>query len=304
MAFYVGLDSGGTKTECWLGDEQRVLARAMCGTAKLTRVGQEVATARMRSLLKEVSAQAGVGLDRLTRSCVGVAGFSIVEVREWAARTVGELASGEVLVVGDDEIALDAAFQGGSGILLIGGTGSAVVGRCGDGTKFTAGGWGPAIGDEGSGYWIGKEAVRRAFTELDRGRRIPLLDAIRVAWGWADVGGVVGFANARPGPDFAALAPVVVECAANGDAVARAVLESAGRELALQVETVWRRMRIHGETAAQVAYTGSVLEKIETVRSRMVETLAERYTELEVVDGAVNAIEGAMWRARGGRAAA
>jgi glucosamine kinase len=139
MAYFVGLDSGGTKTECWLGDETRVLGRAATGTVKLTRVSEEIATARMRELLTEVSDKSGVRLGDVARTCVGIAGFSIAEMRGWAQRTVGAMVGGEVTVCGDDEIALDAAFRGGAGILVIAGTGSAVLGRAGDGARFKAG---------------------------------------------------------------------------------------------------------------------------------------------------------------------
>ena len=130
---------------------------------------------------------------------------------------------------------------------MIGGTGSAVVGRCGDGTRFKAGGWGPGIGDEGSGYWIGREAVRRAFAAVDHGDECALLEAIRSAWGVEDIDGVVAYANARAGPDLSALTPVVVRCAEEGDAVAAGVLEDAGEELARQVGVVWQKMQAHGE---------------------------------------------------------
>lgn len=299
MAYFVGLDSGGTKTECWLGDETQVLARAQCGTVKLTRVGQELATGRLRELLAEVSQQSGVDLGAVARTCVGVAGFTIADVRDWALRVVGEMVGGEIEICGDDEIALDAAFRGGPGILVIGGTGSAVVGRSHDGAKFNAGGWGPGIGDEGSGYWIGKEAVRRTFRAVNRRGATNLLDAIRVAWGMPDVGGIVGFANARPGPDFAQLAPVVGACADAGDELAQRVLESAGQELAEQVNEVWERMKAHGETTARVAYTGSVVEKMARVREAM-RAHIQRRAGLSVMHAAVNSMEGAMWRARGG----
>ena len=300
MAYFVGLDSGGTKTECWLGDEREVLAQAVCETVKLTRVTLEVATERLHGLLREVSAQAGVPLEQITRTCVGVAGYSIVEVREWAWRVVGELVSGEILVCGDDEIALDAAFRGGPGILIIGGTGSAVVGRTRLGAKLTAGGWGPAIGDEGSGYWIGREAIRVAFQTLDRGGPTGLLEAIRAAWGAKDLADLVGFANQRPGPDYAMLAPVVAYRAEGGDEVAERVLLRAGIELSEQVAVVWRKMRERGESEAGVAYTGSVVEKIAPVRESMQRRIKASCPGLRVLDGAVKTMEGAMWRARGG----
>jgi glucosamine kinase len=300
LAYFVGLDSGGTKTECWLGDETQVLAQSVTGTVKLTRVTRDVATERLQGLLREVAAQAGVSLREVTRTCVGVAGFSILEVREWAFRVVGKMVAGEIIVCGDDEIALDAAFRGGPGILVIGGTGAVVVGRTRNGAKMTAGGWGPAIGDEGSGWWIGREAVREAFRALDRGEPTGLLDAIQRVWGARDLGEVVGLANQRPGPDFAALAPVVAQRAEGGDEVAEQVLICAGRELAEQVGVVWKKMQKAGDSAAWVAYTGSVLEKIAPVREAMKRRIAGNYAGLRVMEGAVKTMEGAMWRARSG----
>ena len=213
---------------------------------------------------------------------------------------MAEMVGGVVEVCGAEEIALDAAFRGGPGILVIGGTGSVVVGRTRAGAKVTAGGWGPAIGDEGSGWWIGREAVREAFRALDRGEPTGLLDAIRAAWGAKDLGEMVGFANQRPGPDFAALAPVVAYRAEGGDEIAERVLIVAGRELAEQVGVVWRKMQAAGDSSAGVAYTGSVLEKIAPVREAMKRRIAGNYAGLRVLDGAVKTMEGAMWRARGG----
>jgi glucosamine kinase len=298
MAYFLGLDSGGTKTECWLGDETQVLARRVTETVKLQRVSEEIATARLRGLLAEVSEAAGVPLSAITRTCVGIAGFSIPEVREWAQRTVGEMVGGALLVCGDDEIALEAAFSGGPGILVIGGTGAVVLGRSADGARFTAGGWGPMIGDEGSGFWIGREAVRKAFRAIDEGVETGLLEAIREAWGAADAGEVIGMANARPGPDFAALTHAVVRCAESGDPLAQRLLWKAGNELAKQVAMVWRRMQAHGQKAATVAYTGSVVEKIELVQARLRGRIAEECPGLRVASAAVSSLEGAMWKAR------
>ena len=298
MAYFVGLDSGGTKTECWLGDETRVFAKARAGTAKLTRVGREVAAERLRGLLREVAAEAGVDLHRVSRTCVGMAGYSIAEARELAASVVAGMVGGEVEVCGDDEIALDAAFRGGPGILVIGGTGSVVLGRCSDGTRISAGGWGPVAGDEGSGYWIGREAVRKAFRCYDDGTETGLLEAIRVAWGARDMGEVIGMANARPGPDFAALTRAVVACADAGDEIAARLLTKAGNELAKQVAMVWRKMGLRGEGPMSARYTGSVVERIGRVNARLKERVAEECVGLTVVDGAVNALEGALWRAR------
>ncbi|WP_049789272.1 BadF/BadG/BcrA/BcrD ATPase family protein [Granulicella tundricola] len=115
MGFYVGVDAGGTKTECWLGNETEVLGRATCGSVKLIRVGEEVAEARLRVLLGEVEAMAGVSLQEVTRTCVGLAGVSITSVREFVRRVITSSVGGDLEICGDEEIALDGAFRGGRG---------------------------------------------------------------------------------------------------------------------------------------------------------------------------------------------
>ena len=163
---------------------------------------------------------------------------------------------------------------------------------------MTAGGWGPAIGDEGSGFldWAGGDSGWR-FGSWIAGGSTGLLEAIRAAWGAKDLGDLVGFANARPGPDFASLAPVVAYRASESDEVAAAVLRRAGVELAEQVQVVWKRMQAAGQERGQVAYTGGVLEKIAEVREAMKRRI-EAEAGLSVREGAVKTMEGAMWRAR------
>jgi glucosamine kinase len=111
-------------------------------------------------MLVEVSQTAGVSLSDVTKTCVGIAGHVIPAVRQWAEREIGDAVGGDLLLAGDNEIALDGAFCGGPGILIIAGTGSNILGRAADGTMYHAGGWGPALGDEGSGFWIGQERCR------------------------------------------------------------------------------------------------------------------------------------------------
>ena len=246
MGLFLAIDAGGTKTRCLLADDKKILARASTGSVKLMRVTEEEATARLREMLAEVSAAAGQPLSGVTRTCIGLAGSTIEAVREWAEREIGSIASGDLVLCGDEEIALEGAFQGGPGILVIAGTGSNVMGRAADGTMYGAGGWGPALGDEGSGYWIGSEALRAGFWAKDRGVATILLEEIGESWGAKALGEIVEMANARPGPDFAALAPIVAKCAESGDDLAVAVLERAGDELAEQVALVALKMKESG----------------------------------------------------------
>jgi N-acetylglucosamine kinase-like BadF-type ATPase len=299
MSLFLAIDAGGTKTRCLLANESQVLGRATTGSVKLMRVGEAEASARLRAMLTEVSLAANVPLAEITQTCIGLAGVTIDAVREWAEREIRDVVGGNLLLAGDEEIALDGAFRGGPGILIIAGTGSNVLGRAADGAMYHAGGWGPALGDEGSGFWIGQEALRAGFWAKDRGVANILLKEIGEFWGANSLGEIVEMANARPGPDLPALAPIVARCADAGDELAIAVLERAGVELAEQVSLVALKMEESGsQREIEAAYTGSVLEHILLVRSAMVNALKTSSPNVKVVEGAVDSLEGALWRAR------
>jgi glucosamine kinase len=299
MSLFLAIDAGGTKTRCLLADESQVLARATTGSIKLMRVGEAEASARLQAMLTQVALTPGVGLSEVSQTCIGIAGITIEAVREWAEREIRKSVGGNLILAGDEEIAIDAAFHGGPGVLIIAGTGSNVLGRAADGAMYHAGGWGPALGDEGSGFWIGQEALRAGFWAIDRGISTNLLTEIGEFWGVKSLGEIVEMANARPGPDFPALTPVVVRCAEAGDELAAAVLERAGTELAEQVALVALKMQESGpHPQIEAAYTGSVLEHISRVRSAMIEALKASSPNIKVVEGAVDPLQGALWRAR------
>jgi N-acetylglucosamine kinase-like BadF-type ATPase len=282
----------------------RVLGQASGPTVKIMNVGEQAATESLRSVMREALGAAGVTGDSIVRTCFGLAGSSSTEVQEWAKRTLSELVSGDVILSGDEQIALDAAFRGGAGVLVIAGTGSHVTGRCADGTTVGAGGWGPVLGDEGSGSWIGLEAIRASLRARDRGVETCLLREIQQKWQLEDLASLVAKANLRERPDFAELASVVAACADEGDALAQGVLDRAGEELATQVSLVISKMRAVGCTEAdrlRVAFAGSVLGKIACVLRAMEEHLHAGWPEIRVDANAVQPLEGALWRARRGR---
>ncbi|HEY4357616.1 MAG TPA: BadF/BadG/BcrA/BcrD ATPase family protein [Acidobacteriaceae bacterium] len=303
MQYFLALDAGGTKTQCWVGDEKQVLGRSVSGTVKLMNVGEETATARLHEVVQKAAKSAGIELNQIARTCMGLAGISSDVVRTWAWGALSSLVSGEILLTGDEEIALDAAFGAGPGVLVIAGTGSHVVGRCTNGTRVTAGGWGPVVGDEGSGTWVGLEAIRTALRELDQGLRSGFLGEAQKHWKLESLGQLIAHVNHRKRPDFSELATVVAQCAEDGDALAIDVLERAGEELADQVSLVIDKMRACGappSDGSNIAFTGSVLEKIPHVLRSMEEHLTAEFPEIRVAAEAVNPLKGAMWRARQG----
>lgn len=303
MGYFLALDAGGTKTECWLADEERVLARSSGGTVKLMNVGAQEATARLRAVVQAAGNMAGVPLQSITRTCMGLAGIASEGVRTWAEISLSELVSGELILTGDEEIALQSAFGDGPGVLVIAGTGSNVVGRCSDGARMTAGGWGPMLADEGSGHWIGLEGIRSGLRARDRGASTCLLREISSAWGVDGVGGILAKANQSPRPDFAMLAGVVAQCAARGDVLATSVLQRAGEELAALVSIVFSKMLAAGcgsTDMQRVAFTGSVLGRISLVLAEMKASLRRTYPAVDVADEPVQSLQGALAKARRG----
>jgi len=303
MAVFVAIDAGGTKTRCRFADETRVLGELAGETVKIMSVGEESATTTLQELVRGTAEVAGVRLDAVERTCLGIAGSVSESVRSWGANTLHALVSGEILLVGDEEIALDAAFHGGPGILVIAGTGSNVIGRCTNGTCVSAGGWGPLLGDEGSGQWIGLEALRAGLRAQDRNIDTCLLREIIAFWNLRDLGELIAKGNQRSRPDFASLTKVVVQCAERGDTLAVSVLERAGEELAAQVRLVMSKMRAAGcdpGDLAHVAFTGSVLGEISLVRRSMEAYLRGAMPDVEIAQRAVEPLDGALWRARRG----
>jgi len=302
LAFYLALDVGGTKTEYVLADDTHELGRVRGGTIKRMRTDSGTASTNLDEALAELTAMTGVSMKSVTRSCVGAAGVTVKLVTDWIRDAFARRVGGELILVGDVEIALDAAFFGGPGVLVMAGTGSNVAGRTTTGQLTTAGGWGPALADQGSGSRIGHQALREIFLAVDEGQATTLLPAVLRLWGLTNLDALIGYANQIPAPDFTRLAPLVVSCAAEGDAVARKVLHREAEELAHLALLVIERLRT-GATVdwlPEVAFTGSILEHVALVRERIVEALRRELPALKVLPGVVDPILGALWRARTG----
>ncbi|MGH9605205.1 MAG: N-acetylglucosamine kinase [Terracidiphilus sp.] len=298
MSVILGIDGGGTRTRATVVEGDKTLGFAESGSIKRLRVGAEAAEENLRSVLKEVYAQAGVrGVD--AASC-GVASASMPGITEWITAVFLDFGVERSEVVGDEVIALDAAFHGGPGILQIAGTGSNTIGRAPDGSRECAGGWSSRLGDEGSGYWIGLNSVRRALIAYDREQPTRVLDKVGEIWGTRTVEDLVNLGDGTPGPDFAALAPFMNELAEAGDPVAKGVLRQAAADLVEFVLLVRGKLKrkhaIEGEVP--VAWTGGVIEKMALVREAFFAGLKGAAPEMPVGEEAAVSIEGAVWRAR------
>jgi N-acetylglucosamine kinase-like BadF-type ATPase len=298
MSLILGIDGGGTNTRASIVENGNLLGHATGGSIKRLRVGAEAAEANLRAILQEVYAQAGVS--RVRAACCGVASVSMPGIAEWITSVFSDFGVEHSEVVGDEVIALDAAFKGGPGILQIAGTGSNTIGRAADGSRESAGGWSSRLGDEGSGYWIGVHSLRRALHAYDRDEPSQIIPRVSQFWGAKGMDEFINIGDGTPAPDFAALAPIIDELAEAGDPVAKAVLADAARDLVTFVllvrDKLKRKHHIAGEVP--VAWTGSVIEKMRQVREPFFAGLKAAAPEMPVAAQAVVSLEGALWRAQ------
>jgi glucosamine kinase len=315
VAYYLGIDGGGTKTTCAVGDESQLLATSTTGPSNIVRVGEAEARESLQQAVRQACAAAGIAPAQVTRTCVGGSGAGRPELAATVRRILSEILPTPIDVVGDMQIALEAAFDAGPGVIVIAGTGSIAYGRNVQGSTIRAGGLGFAIGDEGSAHWIGRTALSAVLRAADRSGEdfmatisSPLAEALAKAWGVRSLADLARAANSIPPPDFAALFPVV---AASQDDLARQVLINAGRELAQLAVVVIRCLFTSGEmfredenTPVPVAMIGGVFRHAELVREVF-------YNELHAMDPCVSVhpkvvepVEGALRMARRAASAA
>jgi N-acetylglucosamine kinase-like BadF-type ATPase len=297
MAHFLAIDGGGTTTTCAVADERTVLATVTASASNIIRVGEEQARNSLHSAIRQACSAARVNPTDVARTCAGVAGGARPEIANKVQQMIAEVAGGPVKVVGDMIIALEAAFEGGPGVIAIAGTGSIAFGRNAQGNAWRAGGWGYAISDEGSAHWIGRTALRFALRARDEGHDTELLAEIMRALNVAEFEGVVRVANA-PDCDFAAIAPTVVHLAET-DQFARGVIAFAAKELAELADIVIRRIW-DVKQHVPVAISGGVFRNSALLRELFYNELRELWPAVTPIEREVEPVNGALFIARSG----
>ena len=299
MVFYLGIDGGGTKTRCVLGDENKVLATAVAGGSNVVRLGETQARESFHEVVTRACEIAQVSPQQIRSICVGASGAARPEIAAKVRAILVDLTSPRTHldVVGDNVIALEAAFGSGPGVIAISGTGSVAFGRDASGSIARAGGWGFAISDEGSGQWIGRHAVSEVFRSRDNGEETLLASLILEAWKLSDLDALVQQANSTPPPEFQRLFPIVLQAAVAGDPAARKLLNQAGRELAELAAVVLRRIA-PGPPHVPLATTGSVFRQSAEVCRIFYNQLKTDFPEIVFHEDFIDPVMGALALAR------
>lgn len=287
----VGVDAGGTRTTAVVGDAHTILGRAD-GGAGAVRPGRALVAASAigdtvrRALVQARCTEADVLL-------VGAAGAGREGERQELERALrSERVARRVHVTTDIEIALAAAFGRDAGIVVSAGTGSIAIARDPGGELHRAGGYGWQMGDEGSGYAIGRAALGAVGRAADRrGPETSLVDRIPEAAHVAGIPGLVAWAATATPAEVAALGPTVVAVASEGDVVAQGILDYAARELCRLVLS--QLEAFPDEEPVPVAFAGGLLRPGSLLRDVITQRLSTE-TRLQPLDSEVEPALGAL----------
>jgi N-acetylglucosamine kinase-like BadF-type ATPase len=248
----IGLDGGGSKTLAVLADRDgHELGRGTADASNYQVVGVEAASTAIVKAIRTAFESAGIAFQPTAGLCLGLAGVGRPEDRAWVEALVRrENLARNWTIANDGQLLLWAGTPDGWGVGIISGTGSIVYGRAADGREARAGGWGYILGDEGSGYAIGKAALQAVAQAADgRGPQTELTTRLLDYWNlerpWDLVGQVYRSGVGRV--EIATLAGVVSAAAQAGDSVAQTIEAQAGRELALQAAAVARQLEFGGD---------------------------------------------------------
>lgn len=294
---FVGVDGGGTKTLALLADEQgELLGRGQAGTANYQTAGEEAALAAIERAVADAFAHAGIPLRPPDAICLGLAGVDRPDDRVlfegWLAERMPHAAG---VVVNDADLLLAAGTPEGWGVAVICGTGAIAVGRRADGRGDRADGWGPLLGDAGSGYAMGRATLRAVMRAADgRGLATSLTEMVLAHWKLAAPEALIDRVYRRPlAPrDVARLAVLAEQAAQAGDAVALHVVDEAGRALAESAATVVRKLALPTPTPCALA-GGAILYGI-TIRRAFLAAAEAARLRLEPVQLVTEPAQGAV----------
>jgi glucosamine kinase len=271
MRLVLGLDGGGTKTDCVLMDESgKILARSQAGPSNPLRVGFGAAIASIREAARAAVTEAGVSKDaKFAALCAGLAGAGPPESAEKIrALFAAEFPESKIQICTDLDLALAAAGDGPA-IVLLAGTGSFAIGRTAAGETARAGGYGSQIGDEGSAYDIGRRAVLTAMHENDRSGSDSLLgQRLLRELGCASWSEVKLRAQGASDEVFPRLFSVVASLADSNEASARGILRAATMDLASLAENLAVRLHMGG-TRFFLAKSGGMMGRCKYLEEQL-----------------------------------
>lgn len=259
MRCVLGFDGGGTKTDCVLMDEAgAILGRSRSGSSNPTTFGVEASLIALSTAATDALRAAGGSEKDVAFVVAGISGAGETNVRVALGSSLQpKFPNAAIFITSDLALSLAATGEIPS-VVVIAGTGSAVLGRTAQLKLTRAGGFGPVIGDPGSAYDIGRKATAVVFQKHLNNETFPLGTKVLKSFE-CSFDELLDQARSRPGDVFPKIFSVAAKTAEAGDAAARALLASAAKDLSDQVREVIERLKLR-ESSFFLAKTGGVFD--------------------------------------------
>lgn len=263
MDYIVGLDGGGTKTACILADSTgKILHERIGGQSTFLMIGTEKVSETIFNLLKESATALDIKITDIKSIVLGTTGAgrrNNAEKMETAfidyAKSKG-VSFKTFYVDSDARIALEGAFSGGPGSIIIAGTGSIMFGKDSKGIIHRVGGFGRFIGDQGSGYIIGRKGLVELSKYFDgRGLKTSLSELVANKFSITTPETLINEVY-QNNFDIASVAPLVIETAEKGDEICGNILDEECDELILHIEAIKKILK---ENPLNVCLIGGII---------------------------------------------
>jgi N-acetylglucosamine kinase-like BadF-type ATPase len=271
---YLGIDGGGSNLRVVIVDSDlHINAQTKSDSANPSSIGREESARRIQSAIQTVLQEASLNAEKIIGAGIGVAGASADHAAAWLNDVVSSvLPASHIVPSSDHEIALVGAHGERLGALILAGTGSVAFAVNQNGETAQAGGWGYLVGDEGSGYWLGRQAISRVIRAHDGlAPRTNLTDIVLDALNLNAVPDLLqwlyqGESRVR---EIARLAPVVLDVSADVSS-ARTIVEIGAIELLRLCQAVIRRVNLDNP---HIAFAGGLLDSPNPLSTRLCERL-------------------------------
>jgi len=263
--YVIGVDGGGTKTELVLIDlSGNVVGKERVGSTNYQAIGAEKLRDELLEGFSALTNATNVAIDRIDHIFLGLAGAGREKDQEEIKALFDDTVfSSKITVNSDAIIALAGAFGTTEGIIIIAGTGSICFGSNDEGKIVRSGGWGYLLGDEGSGYYIGREAIMASLKDLDgRGEKTKLKEKLVERFDIDRIDKIIPliYQNKIDRVEIANIAPLVFELANQGDLVSNEIIRKTGLEMGLLAKAVANQLGLSGEEI-QLALIGSIFKQ-------------------------------------------
>jgi N-acetylglucosamine kinase-like BadF-type ATPase len=302
MNYLIGMDGGGTKTTCITTDlEGKILHECTGGPSNFLILGTETVSATLLNLIEECINKLEIGYEDIAAMVIGTTGAGRRTDAEKLEHDFINYASVNAMgfrkfrVESDARIALEGAFSGKPGSILIAGTGSIMFGKDSSDQIIRVGGFGRMLGDEGSGYVLGKKGLVAVSKDFDGRGEKTLITVLLYERYNIDSPEKLITEIYKNNFDIAATAPLVIEAAEKGDKSALEIIEEETDELVLHVSTMYKKLN---EKVLDLALIGGLITHKNIYSDKFLNKISEQVKNVNIKEPDYSPAMGAILMAK------